>query len=54
MRPFVENFPFICIFLAILAGIVSAVIPRGRVSYWMTLAVAETIAVLSAAVLQYT
>ena len=28
MRPFVENLPFICIFLAILAGIVSAVDPR--------------------------
>ncbi len=54
MRPFVENFPFFSIFLAILAGIVSAVIRRGRVCYWMTVAVAGIIAVLSAVVLQYT
>ena len=54
MRPFVENLPFLCIFLAILTGIVSAVIPRGRVCYWMTVTVAGIIAVLSAVVLQYT
>ena len=52
MRPFVENLPFLCIFLAILTGIVSAVIPRGRVCYWMTVTVAGIIAVLSAVVLQ--
>ena len=28
MRPFVENFPFFCIFLALVAGILSAAAGR--------------------------
>ena len=36
MRPFVENFPFFSIFLAILAAIVTAAIRSGRISYWIT------------------
>jgi multicomponent Na+:H+ antiporter subunit D len=53
MRPFVENFPFFCIFLAILTGVLSAVIPKGRIAYQMTLCVSGIIAVLSALVLDY-
>lgn len=53
MRPLVENFPFFCIFLAILAGVVSAVIPKGRTAYFLTLCVSGTISVLSALVLDY-
>lgn len=48
MRPFVENFPFLCIFLAILAAVVCAVIPKGRTAYFLTLCVSGVIAVLSA------
>ena len=46
MRPFVENFPFFCIFLALAAGILSATFRSGRAAYRMTLAVTGTIAVL--------
>ena len=53
MRPLVENFPFFCIFLAILAGVVSAVIPKGRAAYVLTLCVSGTISVLSALLLDY-
>ncbi len=51
MRPFVENLPFFSIFLAMIAGILSAVMPRGRVAYRMTLGVCVTAAALSAIVL---
>ena len=53
MRPFVENFPFFCIFLALAAGILSATFRSGRAAYRMTLAVTGTIAVLSALTLRY-
>lgn len=53
MRPFVENLPFFSIFLAILAGILSGAMPRGRMAYRLTLASCGVIAVLSAAVLAY-
>ena len=54
MRPFVENFPFFSIFLAILAGIVTATIRRGRVTYWITIGVCTAAAVLNGFVLVYT
>ena len=53
MRPFVENFPFFCIFLALVAGILSATFRSGRAAYRMTLAVTGAIAVLSALTLRY-
>lgn len=54
MRPFVENFPFFCIFLAIVAGILSAVFRSGRAAWGMTLAVCAANFFLSGAVLAYT
>ena len=54
MRPFVENFPFFAIFLAIMAGILTAIIRNGRITYWVTIAVCAVSAVLNAAVLEYT
>ncbi len=53
MRPLVENFPFFCIFLAIVAGILSATLCHGRVAYGLTLASNAVIAVLSAYTLGY-
>jgi multicomponent Na+:H+ antiporter subunit D len=47
MRPFVENFPFFCIFLALVAGNLSATFPRRPGAYRMTLPVTGAIAVLS-------
>ena len=54
MRPFVENFPFFSIFLAILAGIVTATTRSGRVTYWITIGVCTAAAVLNSFVLVYT
>ena len=54
MRPFVENFPFFSIFLAILAGIITATIRSGRAAYWITMAVCIAAAVLNGCVLEYT
>ena len=54
MRPFVENFPFFSIFLAILAGIVTATTRSGRVTYWITIGVCTATAVLNGFVLVYT
>ena len=54
MRPFVENFPFFSIFLAILAGIVTATIRSGRAAYWVTIGVCAVGAALNACVLEYT
>ena len=54
MRPFVENFPFFSIFLAILAGIVTATIRSGRTAYWVTVGVCAAAAVLNGFVLEYT
>ena len=54
MRPFVENFPFFSIFLAILAGILTAVTGRGRRAYWATMVVCLAGAALNFAVLVYT
>ena len=51
MRPFAENFPFFCIFLALGAGIVSAVLPSGRAARRLTLTVCAADFLLSAAVL---
>jgi multicomponent Na+:H+ antiporter subunit D len=54
MRAFAENFPFFCIFLAIIAGIVSAVFKDGRSAWRMTISVTALIALLSALLLDYT
>jgi multicomponent Na+:H+ antiporter subunit D len=54
MRPFVENFPFFCIFAAIVAGIVSAVLRSGRTAWRLTLAVCALSFFLSGGVLAYT
>lgn len=54
MRPFVENFPFLSIFLAIVAGIICATLRRGLVAYRLTLSAAMASAVMNAAVLAYT
>ena len=54
MRPFIENFPFFSIFLAILAGILTATIRSGRAAYWVTIGVCAASAVLNAFVLEYT
>ena len=48
MRPFVENFPFFSIFLAILAAIVTATIRSGRAAYWVTVGVCAVGAALNA------
>ena len=54
MRPFAENFPFFCIFLALGAAILSAVLRSGRSAQRMTLAVCAADFLLSAGVLFYT
>lgn len=54
MRPFVENFPFFCIFLGIFAGIFCATIDSGRLAYRVTLGVNAAVFVLSAFVMEYT
>lgn len=53
MRVFFENFPFFCIFLSIIVGIVSAVIRNGRIAYYMSLAAAVAVAILSALLLAH-
>ena len=54
MRPFVENLPFLSIFLAIVAGILCGTLRRGRMAYRLTLAAAMGAAVMNAVVLEYT
>lgn len=54
MRPFVENFPFFSIFLALVAGILCATLKRGRAAYFLTCTVCGIITLLSGAVLAYT
>lgn len=54
MRPFVENLPFLSIFLAIVAGIVCASLRRGITAYRLTLSAAMVAAIMNAAVLAYT
>ena len=54
MRPFVENFPFLSIFLAIVVGILCGTLRRGNVAYRLTLSAAMVAAFLNAAVLAYT
>lgn len=51
MRPFYENLPFISIFVAIICGVVTAAIPRGRTAYRLALAMTAMIAALSAVLL---
>ncbi|MEG0778984.1 MAG: proton-conducting transporter membrane subunit [Oscillospiraceae bacterium] len=53
MRPFVENFPFFCIFIAMVAGILLSVTRDGRTAYQISLAVSFTVAALSAVVVYY-
>ena len=47
-------FPFFSIFLALLAGIVTATIRSGRTAYWITVGVCAAAAVLNRWVLEYT
>ena len=54
MRPFVENLPFLSIFLAIVAGIVCASLRRGITAYRLTLSATMVAAIMNAAVLAYT
>ncbi|MEG1594291.1 MAG: proton-conducting transporter membrane subunit, partial [Oscillibacter sp.] len=54
MRPFVENLPFFCIFLPILAGIFCATLRSGKRAYYVTLAVCGAVFFLSIFVLEYT
>ena len=54
MRPIAENFPFFCIFLALTAGIVSAVLPGGRAAWRLTLGGCAASFLLSMGVLAYT
>lgn len=54
MRPFVENFPFFSIFLAMTAGILLSVVRDGWKAQRISVAVALAAAVLSAEVLAYT
>ena len=53
MRPFYENLPFICIFTAIICGVLSAVIQDGRRVYRLALMMTAVIAVLSAVLLYF-
>ena len=54
MRPFVENFPFFSIFLAMTAGILLSVVRDGWRARRISVAVALAVAGLSAEVLAYT
>lgn len=51
MRPFYENLPFICMFIAIVCGVLSSVIRDGRKTYALALAMTAAVAVLSAVLL---
>lgn len=53
LRVVFENFPFFCIFLAVVAGIVSSVVRNGRAAYYMSLAAAAAVTVMSALLLSY-
>ena len=53
MRPFYENLPFICIFISIICGVVSAVIRDGKKAYRLALWMSTVIAVLSAVLLYF-
>ena len=53
MRPFYENLPFICIFIAIICGVLSAVIQDGRKVYRLALMMTAVIAVLSVVLLYF-
>ena len=54
MRPFVENLPFLSIFLALLAGIVTAAVRSWRTAYWITTGVCAASAAMHLWVLEYT
>jgi len=51
MRMFYENFPFFCVFLALLAGVLTTLIRDGKKARGLTLAMLLLTAVLNAAVL---
>jgi len=53
MRPFYENFPFFCIFIAIITGILLTVVRSGRMAYWVTTAANTAISALSAVLLYF-
>lgn len=48
---FFRNLPFFSIFLAMVAAVIVSVIPRRRTCYWMTVAVAAAVTVMSAILL---
>ena len=54
MRPLVENFPFLSIFLVIVTGILCGTFRQGKTAYRLTLSAVMGAAVLNAAVLAYT
>ncbi len=51
MQVIYENFPFFCIFLSIIVGILSAVMKSGRVAYCATLLTAGAVTIMSALLL---
>jgi multicomponent Na+:H+ antiporter subunit D len=51
MRPFYENLPFVCIFLALLTGILTTLAPNGKVAFRACLALLSTETVLNGIVL---
>lgn len=54
MRPFVENLPFLSIFIALLAGIAAAAVPSGRTAWRLTVGVCAAVAAMQLWVLEYT
>ena len=50
MRPFYENFPFFCIYIALIGGVVTTVLRKGRVARVLSFIVLLSCAVLSGAV----
>ncbi|MCI8477695.1 MAG: sodium:proton antiporter [Oscillospiraceae bacterium] len=54
MHPYMENLPFLTIFLSMIAGIICGALHKGRTAYQLTLVVALINAVCSGLVLEYT
>ena len=54
MRPFYENFPFFCIFLALLTGVFTTLAEKGRAARHLCLSMLAAAGVLNAAVLANT
>ncbi len=54
MRPFYENFPFFCIFLALIAGILTTAVEDGKKAMYITIGTLCATGVMNAVVLFYT